>query len=161
MTSGDGVLDDPSGPVDRPVPAAPPTGAAGAVPPDDESPHTRRERLREAAIMAEYATGRQEATEEEARRNVFLRMGTIVVGFVVLGGGLAMMVLPGPGILGILAGLGILSRELPWAERLMESVRERAKLDELKEQPRWVQVLMWTITAVAVLGSMTYFLVIR
>jgi uncharacterized protein (TIGR02611 family) len=121
----------------------------------------RRARFREAAILAEQATGREEATEAEARRNVFLRMGTIVVGFVVLLGGLAMMVLPGPGILGILAGLGILSRELPWAERLMEAVKERAKLDELKEQPRWVQAVMWTVTAVAVVGSMAYFLVIR
>lgn len=160
MTPGDGVLDEPSGPVDRPIPTATPLGTPGPDGPA-ETLQSRRERFREAAIMAEYATGREETSEEEARRNVFLRMGTIVVGFVVLGGGLAMMVLPGPGILGILAGLGILSRELPWAERLMESVKERAKLDELKEQPRWVQVLMWTITAVAVIGSMTYFLVIR
>lgn len=121
----------------------------------------RRARLREAAIQAEMATGHQEATAEEARRNVFLRVGTIVVGFVVLLGGLAMIVLPGPGVLGILAGLGILSRELPWAERMMESVMKRTKLDELGDQPKWVQALMWTITAGAVIGSLVYLVVSR
>lgn len=160
MTSGDGVLDETPGPADPSVPQDRPGGTAETEhePGGVQSP---RERLREAAIMAEYATGREETSEAAARRNVFLRMGTIVVGFVVLAGGLAMMVLPGPGILGILAGLGILSRELPWAERVMESVKKRAKIDELKEQPKWVQGVMWTITAVAVIGSMTYFLVIR
>lgn len=119
--------------------------------------HERRERLVEAAIQAELATGTEEATLEQAKRHVLVRLGTIIVGFVVLLGGLAMMVLPGPGIVGILAGLGILSRELPWAERVMESVKKRAKLDELKEQPRWVQVTMWTVTVCSVVGSIAYF----
>lgn len=121
--------------------------------------HDARERLVEAAIQAELATGVEETTLEQAKRHVLIRMGTIVVGFVVLLGGLAMMILPGPGIVGILAGLGILSRELPWAERVMESVKKRAKLDELKEQPRWVQATMWTVTAVSVVGSIAYFTV--
>ncbi len=144
MTPGDDLLDD-----DPPGPLRP------------QGWRERRDLLREAAIQAEYATGRHEDTEEEARRNVFLRVGTIIVGFVVLLGGLAMMVLPGPGILGILAGLGILSRELAWAERMMEYVKERAKLDELKQQPAWIQATMWTFTAVAVVGSTTYFVVLR
>lgn len=121
----------------------------------------RRARLREAAIQAEYATGRHEETEEEARRGVIRRVATIVVGFVVLLGGLAMMVLPGPGTLAIIAGLAILAQELTWAERLLEYVKKRAKIDELKDQPKWVQALMWTITALAVIGSVAYFTVIR
>jgi uncharacterized protein (TIGR02611 family) len=118
-----------------------------------------RERLVEAAIQAELATGVEEVTLEDAKRHVLIRLGTIVVGFVVLLGGLAMMILPGPGIVGILAGLGILSRELPWAERVMEYVKKRAKLDELKEQPRWVQATMWTVTVCSVIGSVAYFTV--
>lgn len=123
--------------------------------------HESRERLVEAAIQAELATGDQEATIEEAKRHVLIRLGTIAIGFVVLFGGLVMMVLPGPGIVGILAGLGILSRELPWAERVMEYVKKRAKLDELKEQPQWVQVAMWTVTIASVVGSVGYFTVLR
>lgn len=121
--------------------------------------HEARERFVEAAIQAELATGDQEATLEQAKRHVVIRLGTIVVGFVILVGGLMMMILPGPGIVGILAGLGILSRELPWAERVMEYVKKRAKLDELKEQPRWVQAVMWTVTVCSVVGSVAYFTV--
>ncbi len=127
----------------------------------DQAHRDRRARLREAAIQAEYATGRHEETEEQARRGVIRRVGTIIVGFVVLIGGLAMMILPGPGILGVIAGLAILAQELPWAERLLEYVKKRAKIDELKEQPKWVQAVMWTITAGAVIGSIVYFVVIR
>lgn len=115
--------------------------------------HERMALLREAAIEAEYATGRQEETEEQARRHVIIRVGTIVVGFVVLLAGLAMLVLPGQGILTVIAGLAILSRELPWAERVLEYARKRAKLDELKEQPIWVKAVVWTITLAAVGAS--------
>jgi uncharacterized protein (TIGR02611 family) len=115
--------------------------------------------LKEAAIQAEYATGRHEETEEQARRHVVLRMGTIAVGFIVLLGGLAMMVLPGPGILGIIAGLGILSRELTWAERLLEAAKEKARVDELKEQPAWVKAGAWTITIGAIAASAWYLFV--
>lgn len=121
----------------------------------------RRDMLEDAAIQAEMATGLQERTEQAARRNVVLRLGTIVVGFVVLLGGLAMMVLPGPGIVGILAGLGILSRELAWAERMMEYVKKRAKIEELKQQPAWVQGVTWTVTVISVVGSITYLTVLR
>ena len=112
--------------------------------------------LKEAAIQAEYDTGRHEETEEQAKRHVVLRVGTIIIGFVVLFGGLAMMILPGPGILGIIAGLGILSRELTWAERMLEYAKEKARVDELKEQPRWVKVGAWVITIGAIAGSLWY-----
>lgn len=121
----------------------------------------RRDLLREAAIQAEYATGRQEETEDEARHGVIRRVGTIILGFIVLIGGLLMLALPGPGILTVIAGLAILAQELPWAERLLEYVKKRAKIDELKEQPVWVQVIMWAITVAAVVGSVVYFTVIR
>lgn len=164
MGSGDGVIEDePRGPAD-PVDDDQSAGRRREVDDDRDRHRQRSERLellRQAAIQAEYATGRHEETEEEARRGVIRRVGTIIVGFVVLFGGIAMMILPGPGILGIIAGLAILAQELAWAERLLEYVKKRAKIDELQEQPRWVQAVMWTITAAAVIGSMTYFLVIR
>ncbi|CAN5570446.1 hypothetical protein BH10ACT1_BH10ACT1_37610 [soil metagenome] len=150
MTPGDGVPDPDPTTVVAPAPGEP-----------ESEWRARRARLREAAIQAEYATGRQEATEEEARRGVIRRVGTIILGFIVLFGGIAMMILPGPGILGIIAGLAILAQELAWAERLLEYVKKRAKIDELKEQPKWIQAAMWTFTAAAVIGSLVYFTVIR
>lgn len=127
----------------------------------DLSPTDRRILLREAALQAELATGTQERSIERAQRHVLIRVGTIVLGFVVLIGGLIMMVLPGPGLLGIIFGLGLLARELVWAERLLEYVKKRAKLDELKKQPAWVRVAMWVGTIAAVGASAYYFLVYR
>ena len=107
------------------------------------------------------ATGHQEKTVEQARRNVLIRIGTIVVGFAILIAGLVMMILPGPGIIGIIVGLGLLARELVWAERLLEYVKRRAKIDELKKQPAWLQAVMWVGTIAAIGGSGYYFLVVR
>jgi uncharacterized protein (TIGR02611 family) len=49
-----------------------------------------------------------------------------VVGWTLLVGGIAMMVLPGPGLLGIFAGLAILSQQYEWAERRLAPVKYRA-----------------------------------
>ena len=38
-----------------------------------------------------------------------------------------MLVLPGPGLLGLAAGLSILGTEFAWARRLLRGVRERAR----------------------------------
>jgi uncharacterized protein (TIGR02611 family) len=119
------------------------------------------DRLVEAAYQAEFATGPQELTREAAKRHIVIRLATIAVGSVVLLGGLVMMVLPGPGIVGILAGLGILARELPWAERMVEYVKKRAKIDQLKQQPKWVQIVMWSLTIVATVASLLYVFVWR
>ena len=104
-------------------------------------------------MAAEYATGVQEDTEAKARRHVVLRVGTIVIGFIVLIAGLAMLVLPGQGIITVIIGLTILARELPWAERMLEYAKKKAKLDELKHQPVWVKVVAWGFTALAIAAS--------
>lgn len=49
-----------------------------------------------------------------------------VVGAVVLLVGVAMLVLPGPGLLMVLAGLLILANEFPKLERFIDPVQERA-----------------------------------
>ena len=129
-----------------------------AVSGDLSSEHvpTRRERLREAAIQAEYATGVHEETEEQARRHVLIRVGTIVIGFIVLIAGLVMLVLPGQGIITVIIGLTILARELPWAERVLEYAKKKARLDELKHQPLWVKGIAWGFTALAIAASVWY-----
>ena len=60
-------------------------------------------------------------TLKQARRIV-----VFVVGVTVLVAGLAMLFLPGPGLLGVLAGLGILGTEFLWARRLLRKVRDKA-----------------------------------
>ena len=49
-----------------------------------------------------------------------------VVGVAVVGAGVAMLVLPGPGLLVIIAGLAILATEFVWADRLLRKAREKA-----------------------------------
>ena len=55
------------------------------------------------------------------------RIVITLVGFTVLAVGIAMIVLPGPAILVIPVGLGILGLEFAWARRWMERVREHAQ----------------------------------
>jgi tellurite resistance protein TerC len=52
---------------------------------------------------------------------------TIVGGFTVLAVGVALLVLPGPGILVIAVGLAILSAEFVWARRLLARVKAQAQ----------------------------------
>lgn len=50
-------------------------------------------------------------------------MVVAVVGFVLLGVGAALLVLPGPGLLVIAAGIAVLSLEFEWAGRLVDRAR--------------------------------------
>lgn len=52
------------------------------------------------------------------------RIAVAFVGGIVVAVGLAMLVLPGPAVLVIPAGLAILATEFPWARRLLNRVRE-------------------------------------
>ena len=53
------------------------------------------------------------------------RLARIVSGFALIIAGIFMLVLPGPGIVTIIGGLALLSRDVPWAARLAERLRER------------------------------------
>lgn len=53
------------------------------------------------------------------------RIARIVGGFSLVIAGIFMLVLPGPGILTIVGGLALLSRDLHWAGRLAEWTRDR------------------------------------
>ena len=83
-------------------------------------------RLYEAAIAAEQQTGTREATEQAARSHIIVRLGRMFVGTVLLLAGVVMMVLPGPGLLAILAGLSILAVDVPFAARLHRHLLDRA-----------------------------------
>ena len=53
------------------------------------------------------------------------RFAKIVTGFALIIAGLFMLVLPGPGILTILAGLALVAQEYVWARRLSDWVKRR------------------------------------
>jgi hypothetical protein len=53
------------------------------------------------------------------------RAGRLIAGGALVTAGVAMMVLPGPGILTVLAGLAVLERDVPVAHRALAAVRRR------------------------------------
>jgi len=55
------------------------------------------------------------------------RLAVSVAGLVLLALGLVMMVLPGPGILFILAGLAVLATEYVWAQRMLNFAKAKAE----------------------------------
>lgn len=58
------------------------------------------------------------------------RFAVTIAGVALLVFGAALMVLPGPGILGIVAGLAVLATEYAWAQRLL--LRARTKAEEVQ-----------------------------
>jgi hypothetical protein len=88
------------------------------------------DRLRQAAIEAEVETGRHEETLEEARDALHVRLARISLGMILLAAGVAMLALPGPGIVTIGFALVILARDFVWAERLLERIKHRLPQDE-------------------------------
>ena len=55
------------------------------------------------------------------------RIAVTIAGFVLLIAGLAMLVLPGPGILIVIAGLAILATEYVWAQRALNFAKQKAE----------------------------------
>ncbi len=70
------------------------------------------------------------------------------LGWVLLIAGLAAIFLPGPGLLGIFAGLALLSQQYEWAERRVEPVRRRALQGAAEGVETWPRIL------VSVLGAL-------
>lgn len=51
----------------------------------------------------------------------------IIGGFTLLVAGVAMLLLPGPGLITIILALGILAAEFVWAKRLLNRVKEQGE----------------------------------
>ena len=64
-----------------------------------------------------------------------------VLGWTLLVLGLAAIFLPGPGLLGIFAGLALLSRRYEWAERRVEPVRLRALKGAAESVETWPRIV--------------------
>ncbi len=55
------------------------------------------------------------------------RIAVTIAGFTLVLAGLVMLVLPGPGILVVIAGLAILATEYVWAERALNLAKQKAQ----------------------------------
>ena len=63
--------------------------------------------------------------ERHVQRSMPYRVAFMVLAFVILIGGFALIPLPGPGWAIVFVGLGMLALEFKWAENLMEKVLDR------------------------------------
>lgn len=113
--------------------------------------HRLRDALDEfydAAIQAEYETGRREETEAEARRGVVVRLARSIGGFLLIGVGIAALPLPGPGWLIIIIGLSLLP--YAWAERTIRTIRRR--IPGIPEDGR-IPAGTWVVMGGMVIGA--------
>ena len=114
--------------------------------------------FRDAAIQAELEVGHVEETPTKAWHHVLLRIGRMTVGFLVLLAGAAMMVLPGPGVVVMAAGLVILSRDVKWADKALRYLRKRAPgLDEEGPIPKSTIIVSVMLMIAAGLGTFWWF----
>lgn len=102
----------------------------------------RLDRLEDAAVEAEIETGVREETVEEATRHLLWRVLRIVAGTVVTVLGVILLALPGPGLVVVAVGLGILSRDVPFARRLLDNVNDRIPRDQEGNLPRSARIML-------------------
>lgn len=73
------------------------------------------------------------------------------LGWLLVVAGIAALVLPGPGLLMLFAGLLLLSREYEWARRRVEPVRLRALRGAADSVQTWPRILFSSVVALVLL----------
>jgi uncharacterized protein (TIGR02611 family) len=109
-------------------------------------PTPRRRRLVE---------GVRERRERHRERGRTVRAAVMLGGFALVLAGLVMLVLPGPGLLVIAIGLGVLALEFAWAERLLERTVDKmsAASDRVKKTSRAQQAILVLLALLVVVGA--------
>ena len=77
------------------------------------------------------------------------RFAVTVVGAGLILAGLALMVLPGPGILLVVAGLGVLATEYVWAKRFLGRAKDHAERAQRKAVASPIRIGVTVVFAVA------------
>lgn len=107
----------------------PPTPTDGPLDAPDDAPQTAAEAAPEAA--PDGAASWWQRVHRHLHRNRAMSATTklvvTLVGTGVLTAGLIMMVTPGPGLVGIAAGLAILATEWDWADRWLARARRKLR----------------------------------
>jgi uncharacterized protein (TIGR02611 family) len=89
--------------------------------------------------------------ERHLGRGALYRIGFAVAGFAVLLAGLAMLVLPGPGLLVSAIGLAMLALEFRWAERVLGRALHR--LERARETARGTNTRVLAVLAAVVVAA--------
>lgn len=80
------------------------------------------------------------------------RVGIEVLGWTLVLAGIAALVLPGPGLLGLFAGLAVLSQQYEWAERRLQPVKTAAYKSAAESVQTWPRILMSVTGALTLAG---------
>ncbi|WP_036507153.1 PGPGW domain-containing protein [Nocardioides sp. URHA0020] len=75
-----------------------------------------------------------------------------VVGWTLVVAGIAALVLPGPGLLMLFAGLVVLSQQYEWAERRLAPVERVAKRTAAEGVETWLRIVLSALGALAILA---------
>jgi uncharacterized protein (TIGR02611 family) len=92
--------------------------------------------------------------ERERARPLVVRGLVVLAGFAAVLAGLALMVLPGPGIPVLILGLGLLSLEFDWAERLLRYVLQRA--ERVTPESRSKRIALGAAAATAAVAGVVF-----
>jgi len=117
------------------------------------------ESIRDAAIHAEFESGRHEETEKAAKAHIAVRLVRMSIGAVLTLAGLAMMPLPGPGLPVVAIGLAVLARDVAWADRLLGHVRARIPTTDDGRITRGAMITMFVSGIAGLLGSAWWFFI--
>lgn len=106
---------------------------------DDKEPHR-------------LIAGLAERRERHLERHWIVRALVVLTGATVVLGGLVMLIAPGPAFVVIPIGLAMLALEFAWAERMLESVIDRAEAagQAAKETSRTQRIVIALGVALAV-----------
>lgn len=81
------------------------------------------------------------------------RIGLEVAGWALLVIGILAIPLPGPGLLGVFAGLLLLSQQYDWAEKRVEPVKMKALLGAAQGVESWPKIILSVVAAFALAGA--------
>jgi uncharacterized protein (TIGR02611 family) len=104
-----------------------------------------------------FLDGVKERRERHRERSKVVRAAAVLAGFVVLLVGLAMIPLPGPGLLVSAVGLALLALEFLWAERLLaRTIDHMGKAtDKVKRAGRAQQVILGLLGTLVAAAAVT------
>ena len=85
-------------------------------------------------------------------RSAAKRVALEIVGWALVLGGIAALVLPGPGLLMLFGGLAILSQQYEWAERRLDPIKYRALKGAAEGVETWPRIVASMLGALVLIA---------
>ena len=114
--------------------------------------------FKDAAILAEFEVDHDDSDPDKAWHRAMLRLGRICLGFILIVAGIIMLVIPGPGVVAILAGFTVWSKDFAFANKMVRFIRRKAPgIDEEGAIPKRTVVITGLFLLAGALGSIWWF----